>query len=524
MRSMRSMSGGGDGTRVSSPLPASSASDGVTAAAGPDADAASVESAAAAAADVPRGKTAVVVGAGPAGALTAVYLADQGWHVRVFEARPAHAPSDTAAQSPRRPPDRSYNIVLSARGLGALEGAGVTLPEDGIVRLEGNVRHLNGVGSFSGQFKGTVAVNRGTLADAIVAAAVAKHATPSGVDHGGREGEGGGGGTRRGHALGGCGSVEFLYGRVVHGVDFESRVAQFIKTPPPPPPPRLESASEEKAERGGGDDEEAIESASYNLLVAADGVNSAVRGMLRDDGAVGVEQNTDEMLFKTVRLPAQTPSSQKKKKSHEKKTAETATEAEARAKAIEAEATTWRRCFHTWPSGLVSMLAPPDPRGTLSAVIILPGGSHAPARAEAAAGAGAGEKTIKTKKTTPAWTWDRVKTKEDVAALFRDCFPDAFGTGTGDGTNGTGGGGRASSSFSPPSDEECERVLAQTARPGGVTTTCSRLTAHGGSVALVGDAAHSMAGANVWAVACLYRACTLLGDLVCVLRVFVKCG
>jgi 2-polyprenyl-6-methoxyphenol hydroxylase-like FAD-dependent oxidoreductase len=30
------------------------------------------------------------------------------------------------------------------------------------------------------------------------------------------------------------------------------------------------------------------------------------------------------------------------------------------------------------------------------------------------------------------------------------------------------------------------------ARPGGVTTTCSRLTAHGGSVALVGDAAHSM--------------------------------
>ena len=35
-------------------------------------------------------------------------------------------------------------------------------------------------------------------------------------------------------------------------------------------------------------------------------------------------------------------------------------------------------------------------------------------------------------------------------------------------------------------------MLRQRARPGGVTTTCSRLTAHDGSVVLIGDAAHSM--------------------------------
>ena len=114
------------------------------------------------------------------------------------------SPSTDAAMSPTssgRAPDRSYNIVLSPRGLGALEGAGVTLPEDSINRLQGNVRHLNGAGSFSGQFKGTVAVNRATLADAIVAAAVAKH--PPGDESGGESRGSGGGG----------GSVEFLYGR-----------------------------------------------------------------------------------------------------------------------------------------------------------------------------------------------------------------------------------------------------------------------------------------------------------------------
>jgi 2-polyprenyl-6-methoxyphenol hydroxylase-like FAD-dependent oxidoreductase len=124
----------------------------------------------------------------------------------------------------------------------------------------------------------TVAVNRGTLADAIVAAAVAKHPpSPSG-------GVGRGGG-----------SVEFLMGRGVHAVDFESRVAQFTKT----------TAVTEKEE---------IESAPYDLLVAADGVNSAVRGMLRDDGllsvvglAVQVEKPVDDPKLESAWFPTLEP-------------------------------------------------------------------------------------------------------------------------------------------------------------------------------------------------------------------------
>ena len=109
------------------------------------------------------------------------------------------------------------------------------------------------------------------------------------------------------------------------------------------------------------------------------------------------------------------------------------------------------------------MLAPPDPEGTLSAVLILPG---------------AGVERGKGKKKTE--TWDEIRTEDDVAALFRDVFPDAFGV---DGEDGTP---------AAPPRETIRDVLRQRARPGGITTTCSRLVAHGGSVALVGDAAHSV--------------------------------
>ena len=108
------------------------------------------------------------------------------------------------------------------------------------------------------------------------------------------------------------------------------------------------------------------------------------------------------------------------------------------------------------------MLAPPDPEGTLSAVLILP----------------AGVERGKGKKKTEAW--DEIRTEDDVAALFRDVFPDAFGV---DGEDGTP---------AAPPRETIRDVLRQRARPGGITTTCSRLVAHGGSVALVGDAAHSV--------------------------------
>ena len=321
----------------------------------------------------------MVVGAGPAGALAALSLANVGWRVRVFDKEaPAERTEDPGGSRPGgisaggkrggRPGDgdRSYNIVLSPRGIGALDAAGVVLPEEQVVRLEGNVRHLEGVGKLSSQFKGTVAVNRGVLADAIVAAAVARHGA--------------------GRASGG--SVEFARGCALRRVDFESRVAHFASS---------RADADEDADAKGDAVSSALETmteASYDLLVAADGVNSAVRGQLVDDGSLTFEQNVDDMLFKTVRLPVQTPSAEEGR---------------------DAEAATWRRCFHTWPNGLISMLAPPDPAGTLSAVVILPGGKHAQG----------GRKT----KKKMMWTWDKINTKQDVESLFRECFPDAFKEG-----------------------------------------------------------------------------------------------
>ena len=336
-------------------------------------------------------KKAVVVGAGPAGSLSALYLANLGWHVKVYERRAASGDARGADAGAGRP-DISYNVVLSPRGMNALAGAGVTLPEERVVRMVGNVRHLPGAApAVSRQFKGTVAVNRDALSDAIASTAATRHPE----------------------------RIEFTRGYGVRDVDFARRVAVFAPSDAP---------SDDLSH----DDEDACVSAPYDLLVAADGVNSAVRSMLAKGGDVRVTQNADEMMFKTVKLPARN----------------------------DADGEEAARCFHTWPRGLVSMLAPPDPAGTLSGVIILPGGAHAGAHGGARAGA------------RRAWTWDAVADEDDVRALFEDEFPDAF--------NGA-----------PVPPTAVAQILAQRCRRGGVTTRCSRLANADGSVVLAGDAAHS---------------------------------
>ena len=352
----------------------------------------------------PDAKKAVVVGAGPAGSLAALYLANLGWHVKVYERR-TEAGSDGIRDKGKATtrPDISYNVVLSPRGMNALDGAGVVLPEERIVRLMGNVRHLPGAApSMSRQFRGTVAVNRDVLADAIVRTATDKHP----------------------------GRIEFTRGVGVTDVDFASRIAVFGP-----------SSSEFQGE-------ESTVSEPYDLLVAADGVNSAVRSMLATDGDLTVTQNADEMMFKSVKLPPQ-------------KSSLSSTGESSNGKMTMAERTKykeWTKCFNTWPRGLVSMLAPPDPAGTLSAVVILPGGAHA-----------GGEDDGKSKR----WTWDAANDEASIRSLFADKFPDAF--------NGD-----------PVPTEACAQITAQSPRPGGITTICSRLTAKDGSVALIGDAAHSV--------------------------------
>jgi len=357
-------------------------------------------------------KVAVVVGAGPAGALAAAYLANLGWRVRVYEKRGAEeeekekdATTDSHPPAPLGIGGRSYNVVLSPRGLGALADAGVELPSDAHVALEGSVRHVAGdaAPSFSAMFKGTVSIDRNALADAIAASAEAKH---------------------------GADVVAFARGVGVDAIDFDARVVTL--------------AAKEASDPASVSYEQLV---SYDLLVAADGVNSRVRSLLEAAGDVVVDQHSDEMLFKTIRLPAQTPPNYP----HD---------------GTVKVAATWRKCFHTWPRGLMSLLAPPCPNGSLTATVILPGGVHA---------ANAG---------SDVWTFDKISTAEDAARFFAETFPDAFGRDV-DAMTG------AVSPTRPP-EEELERFASARANPGGVTTTISSLAARDGTVALIGDAAHSM--------------------------------
>lgn len=68
-----------------------------------------------------KGNTAnrvTLIGAGPAGSLLAIYLAQRGFHVEIFERRPDMRQTPISA-------GRSINLAISARGIHALQQAGV---------------------------------------------------------------------------------------------------------------------------------------------------------------------------------------------------------------------------------------------------------------------------------------------------------------------------------------------------------------------------------------------------------------
>ncbi|KAJ6508495.1 FAD/NAD-binding domain-containing protein [Mycena sanguinolenta] len=94
---------------------------------------------------------AVIVGAGPVGCLSAIALANLGWHVTIYERRSdmrggSHQPLSYNAQASLR--QRSINLTLSARGLTALQAIDSTLVERILhhtVPLRGRmVHHLGG--------------------------------------------------------------------------------------------------------------------------------------------------------------------------------------------------------------------------------------------------------------------------------------------------------------------------------------------------------------------------------------------
>ena len=72
-------------------------------------------------ADIVRGNSTTkvtLIGAGPAGSLLAIYLAQRGFHVEIFERRPDMRKTPISA-------GRSINLAISTRGIHALRAAGV---------------------------------------------------------------------------------------------------------------------------------------------------------------------------------------------------------------------------------------------------------------------------------------------------------------------------------------------------------------------------------------------------------------
>ncbi|XP_024389869.1 uncharacterized protein [Physcomitrium patens] len=90
----------------------------------------------------------VVVGAGPAGCLLAHYLLRRGFFVHLFDKRagapssPQHDGNGSDQQFYARRDPRSYNILLTSRAVKAFQGAGLEVPPNLLNQLVGSCTHL----------------------------------------------------------------------------------------------------------------------------------------------------------------------------------------------------------------------------------------------------------------------------------------------------------------------------------------------------------------------------------------------
>lgn len=207
-------------------------------------------------------RTALVVGAGPAGALAALYLSRLGWRVRVLDAMAGNERTNE-------------NAVVSRRGLAALRDAGVVLdPErDGATTLEGAVVYSRvpntpnvAIGQNTNQFKGSVVLPRGALVDAIARSIRSSDESSVSLENAS------------------AAAVTFEYGKSLRFVDLDNRVAFF-----------------DDVTKCSTND--VFVEVAYDVLVGADGAESVVRGTLEREGVLKCERNADGLFAKTVALP-----------------------------------------------------------------------------------------------------------------------------------------------------------------------------------------------------------------------------
>lgn len=80
-------------------------------------------------------KKAIIVGAGLAGSLWAVYLAKEGYKVTIYERRPDIRQAEISA-------GKSINLALSVRGWTALKAAGIDGDVDELaIPMPGRIMH-----------------------------------------------------------------------------------------------------------------------------------------------------------------------------------------------------------------------------------------------------------------------------------------------------------------------------------------------------------------------------------------------
>lgn len=187
-------------------------------------------------------KTAVVVGGGPTGTLIALYLAQAGWQVSVYEQRSI----DAKASSNRR----SFNIVLNRRGLKALEDAGVQLPSEHHICIKGNIRHTEKDSTLRKGSRNSVSVDRHTLAQALITEG--KNRFPN--------------------------NIQYYFDQTLLQLNIQDKSALF------------QEASGQHEEK-------------FDLLVGADGISSTVRNSMSSQlEGFEVRQHADDMMYKICNL------------------------------------------------------------------------------------------------------------------------------------------------------------------------------------------------------------------------------
>ncbi|KAF9387820.1 kynurenine 3-monooxygenase, mitochondrial precursor [Podila verticillata] len=124
-------------------------------------------------------RSVAIVGAGPVGALMAVYFANRGWKVHVYETRPDMRLPENKAKIQ----NRSINLALSTRGLTALKGTGLALDElimKSGLPMRGRMLHIGQEGHLVSQDYGVHgecinSVDRAKLNEDLISAAEELH-------------------------------------------------------------------------------------------------------------------------------------------------------------------------------------------------------------------------------------------------------------------------------------------------------------------------------------------------------------